>query len=160
LSNTAVVFVTANEEASKNYQFSGIYYSDYRKTSAAEDFSAAWLMSKNRFNISIHEIKKSTNMAGVSFAATRNKCKNCIPVLTRDYFDFLVEQLSTTSNQIPFSYAPVFKVYENRMKLISMNLRSIGYDRKEHSTRLDQTIAILIYSSVTFSKPLFFKSLL
>ena len=151
---------TAVEEKSKNYQFSGIYYSDFRKTSAAEDFSAAWLMTKNRFNISIHKIKKSTNMAGVSFAATRNNCKNCIPVLTRDYLDFLVEHLSTTSNQIPFSYAQVFKVYENRMKLISMNLRSIGYDRKEHDSRLDQTIAILIYSSITFSRPVWFQSLL
>jgi hypothetical protein len=160
LSNTTVYYVKAYEEKGKNYQFSGIYHSDYKKTSASEDISAAWLMSKNRFNISIDEIKKTTNMAGVSFAATRNKCTNCIPVLTRDYFDFLVEQLSTTSNQIPFSFAQVVKVYEKRIELLSMDLRLIGYDRKEHDSRLDQTIAILIYSSTTFSKPLWFKSLL
>ena len=34
------------------YQFSGIYFSNYRKTGVAEDFSAAWLMSKHRLDIS------------------------------------------------------------------------------------------------------------
>ena len=75
--------ITNGKDDSK-YQFSGIYYSDHRKTGVAEDFSAAWLMSKKRLDMSIHRISKSTNMAGVSFAATRNRCKNCIPVLTRD----------------------------------------------------------------------------
>jgi len=153
-SNTAVFFVTANneEKSKKYYRFSGIYYSDYRKTGVAEDFSAAWLMTKNRFNMSMHKIKKSTNMAGVSFAATRNNCKNCIPVLTRDYLDFLVEHLSTTSNQIPFSYAQVFKVFNQRIKETSQALRLKGYDRKEHDSRLNITVAVLIYSSITFSR--------
>jgi len=146
------VNININNNDNRHYQFSGIYYSDYRKTSVAEDFSAAWLMTKNRLNMSMHKIKKSTNMAGVSFAATRNKCKNCIPVLTRDYLDFLVEHLSTTSNQIPYAHNVLFKIFKNRIEEIIKSIKDHKY-KYENDIRLNQTIAILIYSSITFSRP-------
>ena len=126
LLQTLPIISISNNTDDRHYQFSGIYYSDPNKTGVAEDFSAAWLMSKSRFNLSIHKISRSTNMAGVSFAATRNKCKNCIPVLTRDYLDFLVEHLSTTSNQIPYAHGTLFKVFNNRVKEASKQLKLKG----------------------------------
>ena len=142
-----------NNNDQNNAFFSGFYRSDYRKTGAAEDFAASWLISSKRFNESKKRLSGSSNMAGVSFAITREKCKNCVTIMSRDYMDFLVEHLSTTSNQIPHSDKQVFDVYKNRMKVISEHWKNISYDRIEKDVRLDQTIALLIYSSISFSRP-------
>lgn len=149
-----ISFIKSNDNNEKDsIIFSGVYRSDYRKTGAAEDFAASWLISSKRFNESKQRLSGSSNMAGVSFAITREKCKNCVTLLSRDYMDFLVEHLSTTSNQIPHSDKHVFELYKKRMKVISEHWKNISYDRIEKDIRLDQTIALLIYSSISFSRP-------
>eukprot|EP00428_Durinskia_dybowskii_P068923 CAMPEP_0170392262 /NCGR_PEP_ID=MMETSP0117_2-20130122/20098_1 /TAXON_ID=400756 /ORGANISM="Durinskia baltica, Strain CSIRO CS-38" /LENGTH=405 /DNA_ID=CAMNT_0010648387 /DNA_START=321 /DNA_END=1538 /DNA_ORIENTATION=- len=74
-------------------------------------------------------------------------------MLTRDYFDLLVEHLSTTSNQIPHSNKEVFQVYYDRIVNVVNQLKAIAYDNPQSDPRLKQTLAILIYSSITFSRP-------
>ena len=134
-------------------EYSGLYSPNIKKTGSAEDFAAAWLVSKERFLASKRFLDSSTNMAGVSFAITRARCKGCYTMLTRDYFDFLVEHLSTTSNQIPSSNKFVFQIYYNRIQNVVKELKEIAYDRPETDSRLKQTVAPLIYSSITFSRP-------
>jgi hypothetical protein len=133
--------------------FSGLYTPSLKKASSAEDFAAAWLITRERFLASKRFIYASTNMAGVSFAITRAKCRGCHPLLTRDYFDFLVEHLSTTSNQIPHSNKVVFQIYYDRIRKVVHELRSLARDRPETDPRLKETLAVLIYSSITFSRP-------
>lgn len=134
-------------------EVSGVYSPNVRRSGAAEDFAAAWLITKDRFLASKRFLDASTNMAGVSFAVTRAKCRGCHTMLTRDYFDFLVEHLSTTSNQIPFSNKVVFEIFYKRIQKVVVELRELAKVRPESDPRLNQTVATLIYSSITFSRP-------
>lgn len=134
-------------------KFSGMYSANIKKTGSAEDFAAAWLISKDRFLASKHFVDSSTNMAGVSFAITRARCQGCLTMLSRDYFDFLVEHLSTTSNQIPFSNSFTFDVYLKRIQKVVEELKQVANDKTESDPRLKETVAVLIYSSITFSRP-------
>lgn len=133
--------------------YSGLYSPNVKKGNSAEDFAASWLVTSERFLASKRFISASTNMAGVSFAVTRTKCKGCVTMLTRDYFDFLVEHLSTTSNQIPNSNKLVFQIYYGRIRKVVDQLRVLATDRTETDPRLKETLATLIYSSITFSRP-------
>jgi hypothetical protein len=74
-------------------------------------------------------------------------------MLSRDYLDFLVEHLSTTSNQIPFSHSPTFSIYYERIRNVVQELKNVALDRTETDSRLRSTVAVLIYSSITFSRP-------
>jgi hypothetical protein len=134
-------------------EFSGMYTPNIRKTGSAEDFSAAWIITTDRFLASKPLLDASSNMAGVSFAITRAKCTGCFPMLSRDYFDFLVEHLSTTSNQIPISNKNIFGIYYHRAKSVVARLKDLAVKRTESDIRLNQTVATLIYSSITFSRP-------
>lgn len=134
-------------------RFSGLYSANTKMTGSAEDFAAAWLISKERFLASKQFIDSSSNMAGVSFAITRARCQGCYTMLSRDYFDFLVEHLSTTSNQIPYSHSQTFSVYYQRIQNVVLELKKVATDRTESDKRLKETIAVLIYSSITFSRP-------
>lgn len=133
--------------------FSGLYSANTKKTGSAEDFAAAWLITKDRFLASKLYIDSSSNMAGVSFAITRSRCEGCYTMLSRDYFDFLVEHLSTTSNQIPFSNSQTFGIYYQRIQNVVLELKKVANDRTEFDPRLKETVSILIYSSITFSRP-------
>ncbi len=133
--------------------FSGLYSANTKKTGSAEDFAAAWLITKERFLASKQFVDSSSNMAGVSFAITRSRCQGCYTMLSRDYFDFLVEHLSTTSNQIPYSHPQTFNIYYHRIQNVVLELKKVANDRTEPDPRLKETVAILIYSSITFSRP-------
>jgi hypothetical protein len=74
-------------------------------------------------------------------------------MLSRDYFDFLVEHLSTTSNQIPNSNKVVFQIYYDRIRKVVKELQNVAHAKPETDPRLQQTLATLIYSSITFSRP-------
>lgn len=135
------------------HEVSGVYSPNLRRTGSAEDFAAAWLITKERFLASKKFLDASTNMAGVSFAVTRAKCRGCQTMLTRDYFDFLVEHLSTTSNQIPHSNKVVFEIFYKRIQNVVAELKQLATIRPETDPRLNATVATLIYSSITFSRP-------
>lgn len=147
--------------AESDENFSGVYTPDLLGSGQAEDFAAAWLISKWRFLASEGSIHASSNMAGVSFAVVRNKyhkeCKEkCHTIMSRDYLDFLVEHLSSTSNQVPNSNEHIFRIFNTRMRLNAKNLKAVALvpqSRAFHDNRLNQTVALLVYSSITFSKP-------
>lgn len=143
----------SNQVEELSPKVSGVYSPNIKRSGSAEDFAAAWLITKDRFLASKQFLDASTNMAGVSFAVTRAKCRGCHTMLTRDYFDFLVEHLSTTSNQIPHSNKVVFDVFYKRIQKVVTELKELATVRPESDPRLNVTIATLIYSSITFSRP-------
>jgi hypothetical protein len=136
--------------------FSGFYNPDTALT--AEDFSAAWLVSIDRFMFAEPLINVAPNMAGVSFAVVRHRrsstpsCRNCVSLLTRDYFDFMVEHLSSTSNQIPFGNKQIFDIANDNIQTTARKLRFMKKrGKQDRDPRLDATLGVLIYSPISFS---------
>lgn len=136
--------------------FSGVYKPDTDGSGQAEDFAASFLISKSRFIDSFPAIHGAKNMAGVSFAVVRFKPHNVLyrSLMSRDYFDFLVEHLSTTSNFIPKGNEMVFRVYTMRLKQTVARLKDIATTkpRWDADKRLNQTMVVLVYSSISFSR--------
>ncbi len=136
--------------------FSGVYRPDIRL--AANDFSAAWLLSKERLIISEPTLKRAENMAGASFAVVRHfvdpqytTSSTC--VVTRDMFDYFVEHLSSTSNQIPHSNTEVMNEQRYKLEQTTHLLQHEHFYQHNIDKRLNQTLAILIFSSIAFSVP-------
>lgn len=117
--------------------------------SGSEDFSAAWLVSKYRLLAAEHGIHDTFSMAAVTFAVVRNKCPNCHTVLTRDYFDYMVEHLSSTSNRIPSGDRAVYNITGERLKRTAKRLKTMSSLGKD--SRVNDTLAVLIYSPLPFS---------
>lgn len=132
--------------------FSGFWTPNTKEN--ADDFAASWLVAKNRFFLAEQGIKGAVNMAGVSFGTLRvspRYCKECLTLMTRDYLDFFVEHLSATSNQIPFNNEDLFNITSNRLKRTSTQLRRIATRTMTKDIRQAETLAILVYSSNSFS---------
>ncbi|KAJ1417689.1 hypothetical protein B484DRAFT_434171 [Ochromonadaceae sp. CCMP2298] len=157
---------TGTGAADRQPGFSGVYNPAVVRYNVAEDFSASWLVTRDRYLLSKSALDASKSMAGVSFAVTRTKCKGCFPMMSRDYLDFLVEHLSSTSNSIPHSNRAVFQQYAQRIAETVKALRRVaeGGDRagvgtgteagaKQMDIRQRQTLGVLVYSSITFSRP-------
>ena len=139
--------------------FSGVYTPDTGGSKSAEDFAASFLVSKQRFLDSYDAIHKATNMAGVSFAVVRKKSRsaetaNYQTLMSRDYLDLAVEHLSTTSNFIPNYDDSIFRIYDERIVSTSLALQHIALAQKSHETerRQKETLALLVYSSISFSR--------
>ena len=136
--------------------FSGVYKPNIEESKQAEDFAAAFLVSKKRFIEAYPGIHGATNMAGVSFGVTRLKIMNprYLTLMSRDYFDFLVEHLSATSNYVPHRNESLLAVYNNRIRSTAERLKVIAL--KWYATdrgvdlRQNETVALLVYSSVAF----------
>lgn len=131
--------------------FSGFYSPDVKVSS--EDFSAAWLVSKDRFLLAEKRINVAANMAGASFAVVRQKCYNsslCYNLMTRDYMDFMVEHLSPMSNHIPSGNQQIFAVAKEQSQATANKLKDLR-TRKLKDVRSSQTMGVLVYSSNSFS---------
>ena len=140
--------------ASAGSNFSGVYRPN--TTKSGSDFSAAWLVSKSHFYKCESNINNTFNMAGVSFAVVRKKYHNVGTFMTRDYFDFMVEHLSATSNQIPFHHEKIFQEEYRKLKETAKSIRDHVSQRTSsyqdtQDPRKKKTIAVLIYSSIAFS---------
>ncbi len=143
-------------------EFSGVFRPDI--SSSANDFSAAWLVSKERLIISAPKIKLAHSMAATSLALLRSyndfyltsstphpTTNLSTSLMTRDFFDFFVEHLSSTSNQTPDSNIKIIKEYYNKLQSNIKLLRDEKYYQQHIDVRLQQTVAIIIFSSVAFS---------
>ena len=135
--------------------FSGVYAPDTKGSGQAEDFAASFFISEKQFVESFSTIHSATNMAGVSFAVVRRRSLQTL--MSRDYFDLMVEHLSTTSNQLP--HKSLFSVYNSKMRKTAQRLKELatrrplwGSSSAETDPRLNQTVAVLVYSSITFSR--------
>ncbi len=137
-----------------NLPFSGVFIPN--TTESAADFSAAWLVHKSHLIKIEDRINASFNMAGATFAVTRAKYEGTVTVMTRDYFDFMVEHLSATSNQIPFSNPDIFEAAHDKLAGTVKALAShVATFNETFNDRMDprvyKTVAIMVYSSMAFS---------
>lgn len=136
----------------KAQKYSGVYTPDLE--SGSHDFAAAWLISKARFQGIKNYLSSISNMAGVTFAAVRQTCPNCLTLVTRDYFDFMVQHLSTASNQIPGNSPALIQDMVMRLKTTSEIYRNSAQNNLVSTVvdlRQNYTLAVLIFSSVAFS---------
>ena len=134
-------------------QFSGVYIpSDI----VSETYAASFLISKERFissreTLLPQEVKEGGELA--IFAIIRHPtlfpppppCDKCKSVMTRDYFDCMVEHMSSTTNQISEHGEEAVKFTKNLRKLAS-KLRDAP-PRRPSDKRAEQTIAIITFNS-------------
>lgn len=129
-------------------EFSGVYYPNIDLN--AEDYAGAWLTSKKRFLDTEQGINSIANLEAASFHMVRRGCHLCRTVMSRDYLDFMVEHLSSTTNQIPNPSPQVFELLMKRMKRTSQVLKE-RVPKRDPDNRLNATIAVMVYSSNTVS---------
>jgi hypothetical protein len=134
-------------------EFSGFYHPDLGTTS--EDYAGAWLVSKQRLLMANSSISTILNLEGASFHVVRIPCHSCKSFLTRDYFDFLVEHQSSTTNQAPGDNTVqdiILKRIKRRVSGMERKLKrrhGLGVDR-----RADDTVAIMVFSTNSASAAL------
>lgn len=136
-------------------QFSGFYRPPIEKgvnASGSEDFAAAWLVSRSRLIWAEKEIKATAkfSMASATFAVVRSMCADCMSLLTRDYFDYMVEHLSSTSNRIPHGSKIIYNITSGRLRSTLVDLMALP-SRSGDDDRTQYTLGILVFSTRAFS---------
>ena len=147
-----LLVVASSAQNNTSVIFSGLYEPNLFYN--AEDFAASFLISKARLLRSELRIK---SVGDKSFEDSClyiirhdfKNCTNCITTMTRDYFDYMVEHLSSTTNNV---LLPNRKIYD---KLIAKMKRT--RDLLRRASRLDessyqsrrghQTLVLIVYSS-------------
>lgn len=134
-------------------QFSGVYVPSDK---VSETYAASFLISKERFiaskdNLLPQRVDDGGELA--IFAITRHvllhpppkPCEKCKSVMSRDYLDFMVEHMSSTTNQIGEHGDEAFKFIKN-LRRLSYKLRDAPPHRSGDK-RADQTIAMIVFNS-------------
>ena len=135
--------------------FSGFYTPPIERgvnASGSEDFAAAWLVSKSRLVFADKEIRATAkfSMASATFAVVRSNCRGCKSLLTRDYFDYMVEHLSSTSNRIPHGSKIIYNITSGRLRSTLVDLMRLP-TRSSEDPRSQDTLGILVFSTRAFS---------
>jgi hypothetical protein len=128
-------------------KFSGFYRPDISKN--IELFASAWLIPKAKFLASKTAFAGITNFEGTVFsvlgghgAASKKKA-----IMTRDYFDFQVEHLSSTLNTLEDT--ELFSLLEVRLAKRAEALRMLGFNFSKQHSSAALTVAILPFSSAS-----------
>ena len=90
----ATVARVVDREAHDDNYFSGVYAPDTKR--ASEVYAGSWLASRDRFLKNKDRIERISFLEQGSFAIVGRG----VTAMTRDFFDFQVIHLSSTSNQI------------------------------------------------------------
>lgn len=133
--------------------FSGVYIPSDK---VSETYAASFLISKERFiasreTIAAQDVKEGGELP--TFAVIRHplvhpappRCDKCKNVMTRDYFDFMVEHMSSTTNQIAEHGDDEVKFTKN-LRRLAAKLRDDPPPRPSDK-RIDQTVAMIIFNS-------------
>lgn len=121
--------------ASAALKFSGVYSSD------KEVYAGAFLMTKNRFIEKRDSLQKASFCEGVIF----NMIGGSRSLLLRDYFDFAIEHLSSSSNGAADNI-DLLKILNNKMNKTSYELEaSVEAADADH---LKRTIGVIPFSDV------------
>jgi hypothetical protein len=118
------------------------------------EFSAAYLASVQRFVKSEKVMRGSVypGMENVTLEFLRNPCENCHSLRTFDYLDFMLEHLSSTTNQLPIYHDhDLFQMLAYKLSNTSLALKKQS-SLHHLDPRLDNTLAILIFSSNAYSR--------
>jgi len=133
---------------------SGLYRPDTSR--ALEHYAGAWLVSRRRLLDSKRRVQLIKTLEGASFSVSGMAAHQDprITLMTRDYFDFSVQHLSSTTNQLPWNSPPDFlKVILEQTEGIVERLRARAESPKGHPThvsplsddrrRTEQTVALI-----------------
>lgn len=143
-----VVFLFVRSE---NEYFSGIYIPD-TSHKASEIYAGSWLATKERFLRNSDRINRISYLEQGSFSIVGRG----LTVMTRDFFDFQVIHLSSTSNQIPKYGKPNF--YHTLLKKMKKAALALQKSCEEHQKiaiddRLrKETLAVIPFSTRTASR--------
>jgi hypothetical protein len=150
LTNEAEISSDTTSPQRKNKQFSGIY-----RPPSAELYAGAWLAPKKRLMKDAKHIEGIVNLEG----ASHHLVLNDVSVMTRDYLDFQILHLSSTTNNFPNIFA--VKHQEellHRMKgtVAALEMRNPAKQQFRYKDRriLDQTVVIIPYSNIPASQHL------
>lgn len=131
--------------------FSGFYVPDTQ--SGAHDYSGAWIVSRERFTRMQNLFPGIHNVQALTFAAIRQRCQYCVTLTTRDYFDFMVEHLSSAGNNIPSQASAIFLEEAMRVTATADAYRNLAEEPRPAHTidvRQNYTLGILIFSSTPY----------
>ena len=111
---------------------------------------------RDRLLQSNESVSKILNLEGATFHVTRlERCHSCKTFLTRDYFDFMVEHQSSTTNNAPGD-VEITEILQQRMKRNVGTMQRKAVKKREHrglcdgrlcDERSNKTIAIMVFST-------------
>lgn len=128
-----VLFVTciaSIADASEDNSFSGFYSPNVRYS--LESYAGAWLLKRDVFMTLDRMIDTMNSLETASTMVVQNH--RITPIMTRDYFDFQVEHLSSTTNQLQNHNAD--EILLHRLHSKGRNLRRIAEKSHEKQTNV------------------------
>lgn len=117
---------------------SGLYRPDTSKS--LEHYAGAWLAPRKRFFDSKMRIKAIRSLEGASFSVAGIAAQNDprVALMTRDYFDFAVQHLSSTTNQLPSGSTNEFlETIVEQTEGIIARLKARAEVPKDHATHVN-----------------------
>jgi hypothetical protein len=143
--DNAEYFKQLNDNMMRQNTFSGVYLPNLEFT--AEHYAGAWLTTKARFLNTLPFLRKIDGLESASFAILHQGTN----AMTRDYFDFQLLHLSSTTNQLPtFTKSRLNDELRHRMaetvKLLRTTNTSINRRNKDKRL-LRQTVVLIPFST-------------
>jgi hypothetical protein len=117
----------------------------------AEDFAASFLVSKKRLVSLENKIASIGNKSfeDTCFYVVRSKCGTCHTVMSRDYLDFMVEHLSSTSNNIDHPNILLYQtlIWKLRSSTRQLREKSRLSSSAENATLVEMTLGVIVFST-------------
>jgi len=138
--------------------YSGLYRPDFRDSN--EQYAGAWFAPKRRVLESTKDIKAVINLEGATMSVGGRgiKYEGRIGLMTRDFFDFQVLHLSSTTNQLPSNDKRLLDALLTQMQATVQALRQRALDslkypaHEQPDERLKKhTVALIPYCSKSVS---------
>lgn len=129
-------------------QYSGVYHPFLKYTS--EDVAGAVLITKSRLirsALPLLSTAQSFHGENAIVEVLKYKCKSCLTLMTRDYLDFLVENLSMYVNALNRPSSAIIRHISKNVKKTSQQLKSFVAHLHNFEPRASKTVALLVYSS-------------
>ena len=111
---------------------------------------------KDRLLQSNASVSKILNLEGATFHVTRLEgCNSCKSFLTRDFFDFMVEHQSSTTNNAP-GHIEITEIFQKRIKRNVGSIHRKAWRKQQQGglcdgrpcdNREDKTLAIMVFST-------------
>lgn len=139
-----IVIVTAKNNFALT--FSGFYVPN--STYNQEYYGASWLMSLERFLLSVDSIKNITTLEGATIAMMTASCQNCSYLVTRDFFDFMNEHLSSSANSL--ANKVFFPFLKNRLEVKIERFKS-EHSKKKYlpNSASNKTVVLVPFSALS-----------
>mmetsp|Transcript_434 Transcript_434/g.826 ORF Transcript_434/g.826 Transcript_434/m.826 type:complete len:309 (+) Transcript_434:20-946(+) len=143
----SLVWAVSGHKSNAAVKHSGVY-----SPNRNELYAGAFLISKSRLLQSENNIRAASYPESIVLNVVLKNCHNCRTLLTRDYLDFCIEHLSSSSNVV--GYLPKSEQIE-AMKYYSKNMAQNVEDIRDSvilSRRSNFTLSSLTIAMIPFSE--------